>query len=369
VVQAANEREAEWRLRYRVSDSKIAHAKAQNMTLPAPDFEAQYDSRLETYSNLTREALFCLRYAVKVREVALHSAYGRVKEREKFLEKIKRKSYDDPFAQMPDIAALRLVCLFESQMPTLDEAVRDAFDVLEMQDLTSFTDPMVFGYASVHYECTIDERYGASRSEGLRGIRFEVQTRTIAMDAWASVSHHLDYKPPEQSDLPPPLKRGLYALSGVLHVVDAHFESLYKEAPRGRHVSSDSAVVPAGSWEPIDLDTLLGHLQVRYINRPLGNAEDATKLVRELEQFNYRTMRDLELLLEAAEDAAMRYEVAHPPGDSDTYPSAEFVRIALRLADSNYRNHYLGTSAPRFAGLPVSALAEQYESYEKYLRY
>ena len=56
------------------------------------------------------------------------------------------------------------------------------------------------------------------------GKPFEIQVRTIAQDAWASVSYHLDYK--KEETIPVELRRDFYALSGLFYIADQHFKIL-----------------------------------------------------------------------------------------------------------------------------------------------
>src|SRR6266508_2575066 len=121
---------------------------------------------------------------------------------------------------------------------------------------------------------------------------------------------------PQDSTLPRPLRRELHALSGVLHVVDAHSEKIYSEVHHNLGASPISPASAEGTWAPIDRDVLTRYLQARYAGRSLGNADEVATLARKLTESGYRTMRDLELLLERAEEASMRYEADFPPGDS-----------------------------------------------------
>ena len=58
---------------------------------------------------------------------------------------------------------------------------------------------------------------------------FEIQVRTIAQDAWDSVSHYLDYK---NNSIRDELKRDFYALSGLFYVADTHFSFIKQDKMR-----------------------------------------------------------------------------------------------------------------------------------------
>ena len=58
--------------------------------------------------------------------------------------------------------------------------------------------------------------YSGPRYDNIAVLPFEIQVRTIAMDAWANVSHHLDYK--SDKDVPAELRKDFYALSGLFYL-------------------------------------------------------------------------------------------------------------------------------------------------------
>jgi len=66
--------------------------------------------------------------------------------------------------------------------------------------------------------------------EEIKKIPFEIQVRTIAQDAWAAISHYLDYK--KKSVIPDQLKRDFHALSGLFYVADTHFLFIRREQIR-----------------------------------------------------------------------------------------------------------------------------------------
>jgi len=86
----------------------------------------------------------------------------------------------------------------------------------------------VFGYMSLHLKCKIkNTQLDPKADKTIKNIPFEIQIRTIAQDAWASISHHLDYK--KDSTIPEELRRDFHALSGLFYVADTHFSILSQE--------------------------------------------------------------------------------------------------------------------------------------------
>jgi putative GTP pyrophosphokinase len=58
-------------------------------------------------------------------------------------------------------------------------------------------------------------------------IPVEIQIRTIAMDFWASLEHHLKYK--SDSKIPKSLKDRLTNCSDVITKLDEEMQLIYKE--------------------------------------------------------------------------------------------------------------------------------------------
>jgi len=185
-----------------------------------------YEQRKEVYGRLREESLFILRPLVSKAGIRTHSVDGRVKELESVLDKNERKEYINPFEQMTDIVGLRVVCLFISSIAKVGDLIRSEFDVLSEDDKIEGGDAASFGYMSVHFIVKLPKSYKGPRYDDLIGISFEIQVRTLAMDAWATISHYLSYK--NDQDIPKELRRDFYALSGLFYVADTHFEMFFK---------------------------------------------------------------------------------------------------------------------------------------------
>jgi ppGpp synthetase/RelA/SpoT-type nucleotidyltranferase len=77
-------------------------------------------------------------------------------------------------------------------------------------------------YQSVHFVGRIHPSRSGPRYDSIKGQRFEIQVRTILMDAWANVSNYLDYK--SDRSIPSELRRDFFALSGLFYVAEQHLE-------------------------------------------------------------------------------------------------------------------------------------------------
>lgn len=112
---------------------------------------------------------------------------GRIKSEESMREKCRRKglpeTQESALEAIRDAIGIRVVCAF------LDDvyAMRDALAALPFLALVEEKDYIrrakPNGYRSLHLIFRVDGRYYA-----------EVQLRTISMDTWAALEHHMKYK-------------------------------------------------------------------------------------------------------------------------------------------------------------------------------
>lgn len=165
------------------------------------------------------------------RKINFHSVQGRVKDFDSFQEKIRRKGFSDPFNDVKDLVGVRLVCRFRPEVEKAATAIRDTFTILDEDNQMEGTRPDNFGYMAFHLSAKLKDSQVDSSLEEVKSIPFEVQIRTIAQDAWASISHYLDYK--KENEIPARLKRDFHALSGLFYVADIHFAMLAEEKAKG----------------------------------------------------------------------------------------------------------------------------------------
>ena len=129
-----------------------------------------------------------------------------------------------------DVVGLRIVCLFHSDVKEIGVIVKKNFEIIEEDDKINSVDVDIFGYMSLHYKAKLKDVSSDSYYKNIKDIPFEIQIRTVAQDAWASISHYLDYK--NESEIPIQLKRDFHALSGLFYVADTHFEILQQEVTK-----------------------------------------------------------------------------------------------------------------------------------------
>ncbi|WP_423237124.1 GTP pyrophosphokinase [Clostridium vincentii] len=119
---------------------------------------------------------------------------SRVKSIESIMEKLKRRGFEvgveSAKKNLNDIAGIRVVCSFVSDIYEVAELLKGQYDVTLVEEKDYIKAPKANGYRSLHMVVQIP----IFLSDHVANVRVEVQIRTIAMDFWASLEHKLYYK-------------------------------------------------------------------------------------------------------------------------------------------------------------------------------
>lgn len=119
-----------------------------------------------------------------------------------------------------DIAGIRIVCGFISDVYTVAEMLTRQPDVHLLQIKDYVAEPKPSGYRSLHLIVKIP----VFLSDRVEVVPVEVQLRTVAMDFWASLEHKLYYK--YDHDVPAHLRDELAAAAKDAMRLDQGMESL-----------------------------------------------------------------------------------------------------------------------------------------------
>lgn len=136
---------------------------------------------------------------------------SRIKTPESIVKKLKRDGYESTIENMMnyinDIAGIRIVCSFTSDIYRLAEMIGKQNDLTVICIKDYIKNPKVSGYKSFHMHVTVP----IFLSDRVVDTKVEIQIRTIAMDFWASLEHKLRYKKDIPADQAQQLQEELLA--------------------------------------------------------------------------------------------------------------------------------------------------------------
>lgn len=192
--------------------------------------EKWIDDVLPKHKRITESVVTILENLLKSQGIEYLSVSGRTKNKQSALEKIIRKSYKSPNIEMTDLSGIRIIVFFESDIVKVSEIIKKSFTV-DNQNSRNQDEKLPVnqtGYRSVHFVCDLGKaRTELPEFEGLSGLKFEIQVRTVLQHAWAELAHDRNYK--FSGNLPPSIERNLYLYAGMLEIADKGFSDLSKQ--------------------------------------------------------------------------------------------------------------------------------------------
>jgi putative GTP pyrophosphokinase len=113
-----------------------------------------------------------------------------------------------------DIAGLRIVCSFNSDIYKIADMISAQDDIKVLIIKNYIASPKSNGYKSYHMIVTIP----VFMADGSVDVKVEIQIRTIAMDFWASLEHKIYYK--FEGDAPEYIKDELAECAKMINALD-----------------------------------------------------------------------------------------------------------------------------------------------------
>lgn len=187
----------------------------------------------------------------------IHSITSRCKTESSLTGKISRpeKNYQC-LKDLTDIVGLRITTYFSDHVDLISDLIEREFviDVGNSIDKRKAIEPDRFGYMSLHLVVEHSKtRTVLPEYEKFKGIKFEIQIRTILQHAWAEIEHDIGYK--SSAQVPMNLRRRFSRLSGLLELADEEFLGIRNEITNYKHDLIDSIKLTPSSVT-LDLDSI-----------------------------------------------------------------------------------------------------------------
>ena len=148
----------------------------------------------------------------------------RVKTPESIVKKLRKYGYEISIENMVkyvnDIAGVRLICSFTSDIYQLAEMIGNQSDLKVLSIKDYIKNPKESGYKSYHMLVSVP----IYLSDSVVDTKVEIQIRTIAMDFWASLEHKIYYK--FEGNAPDYISRDLRECAEMVSSLDEKMLSL-----------------------------------------------------------------------------------------------------------------------------------------------
>ena len=170
----------------------------------------------------------------------IHHYQSRLKSFDSIIEKAERYAIEDPINNLDevkreilDIAGLRVVCNYEEDLVAMSNMLLKQEDIVMIRVKDYVTNPKESGYRSLHVVVAVPVYLVNTK----KMVPVEVQFRSIAMDAWASLEHELRYK--NKGELAQDIEDTLKDCADILHDVDERMSRVRHEVLKDENKYSD----------------------------------------------------------------------------------------------------------------------------------
>lgn len=221
-------------------------------------FLKKYDKMVPVYKEMIEVVQEIFKTEIENKDYKLHSTNFRIKTKGSLSKKIhdKGRKYQR-LSDITDVVGIRIVTFMEDQVDVAAERIKDFFVIDEKNtiDKRKAIDPRSFGYMSLHYVVSFppEEKY-----KKFRGIRFEIQIRSLLQHTWATIEHDLGYK--SRIGIPDELIRSFSRVASLLELADKEFVNIKQDLIKYEEKVHDS--IKLGKNMPSD--SPLNNITIRY---------------------------------------------------------------------------------------------------------
>ncbi len=272
---------------------------------------------------------------------------ARVKERDECVAKFARKCQTKceeaktPYEikdYIADVVGLRVICLYETDIPLVRAILTENFEVLEESDKTQAVESQegVFGYKGLHLDLNLlANRRDLPEYRRFRDLRFEVQLRTIVQDAWSVLDHKIKYK----KKIPHELKRRINRLAALFELADQEFLNLRDETreleskAKAEAVPAPQAPAALALAPPLDAFSFVGLAERHFPAYPFQPHKIDGFVAELLDVAPNLTVAELEASLTDAHDTIEEYKTYQHERYFNRLNPYTTIRHALYLRD------------------------------------
>lgn len=154
----------------------------------------------------------------------------RTKTVESFDDKVHREDkagkYSKP-SDITDLTGIRIINYLQEECDAVEDLLSKNFivDTKNSVRKDDELDPDKFGYLSTHYVISLsDERSNLPEFQTFKGLKAEIQIRTLLQHTWAAIDWKFRYK--SEKEAPRDLRRRLFRISALLEAADNEFSAV-----------------------------------------------------------------------------------------------------------------------------------------------
>ena len=167
------------------------------------------------------------KFKIKNDHNPIHHMEYRLKSVNSILGKLEKRglevSLDSIVTNLTDIAGVRVICNYVSDVYKIADLLIKQSDIKLIAKKDYIKHPKENGYRSLHLVVEVP----IFLAEKVQPTTVEIQIRTIAMDFWASLEHHLRYK--ADNEVPDGVRDELIECAKTISNLDYKMQGIHEE--------------------------------------------------------------------------------------------------------------------------------------------
>lgn len=227
----------------------------------------EYEGSKRLYIDFTDTVKELIQKLLIGEDIKYASIASRVKEQDSLYSKIERKDYKyNAIGEITDICGIRIITYYSDVVNKVADLISGEFYVDQDNtiDKSKVIEPDRFGYLSMHYVIGLKKnRTSLPEYSKFKGLKVEVQIRSMAQHLWAEIEHDLGYK--NELEVPKEVRRSFSRMAGLLEIADREFISIRNELEKyGEKVEEQFMLVTNKeryNLMPIDSVTLTKYIK------------------------------------------------------------------------------------------------------------
>lgn len=191
-------------------------------------FIEEYDRKKNLYQRFSADVEYLLKRILSDEGISYNAITNRLKDRDSLSKKIDLKGEKySTLSEITDIAGIRVITYYADDVERIANIVEREFEIDRENsiDKGKALEPDRFGYCSVHYVVKMhNKRLELQEYKGYKGLKCEIQIRSVLQHAWAEIEHDLGYK--STITIPRDVRRNFSRLAGLLEIADKEFQEI-----------------------------------------------------------------------------------------------------------------------------------------------
>lgn len=192
-----------------------------------------------------------LKILLNDKKIQISMIKHRIKSEESILDKFQRKNYES-IEKLEDFCWIRIVCYYHADITRIEEILKKEFKIIDTIDKDQeCLEKEIFWYRWTQFIAQIKEEWSKMPVfSWTKWYKFEIQVRTILIEAWAEIEHKLSYK--SNYWVPKEIKREFSTISCFLEDIDEKFQILRTKTEN--YIKETTKKIQSGKLEGIEMN-------------------------------------------------------------------------------------------------------------------